>query len=912
MDWKRSSVPSAPLPPATLSPLPALPAPFPAAVPASRAERIAALGASAAPSPAPAPAAPLQALALARNASFEALGLTLPRNASNEALALVLARNASSTAPPPPPPQPLEALALTLARSASSTSSPIAAAAASPLRASAPLAEQLLEFVLGWAVISLGAYLGVLVRIGFSYYKGAGPTPSGFTVLFAELAGCFIMGVASEFQTTLTGPSASRLQKLAFVFVATGLCGSITTFSTWMLECAKLLLADLDVLTGAASSGERAAEYLASLWIGVSLPLAALVVGQHLAQALVARSAAGAALAAQVTAGPGATGGGFPPKPATAGARIVACCSAVPEWAAVALILLTYILATAAVVASPLAFGWPAIAWATLLGAPGAFLRFQLSPLNRGEPLLLLPAHLNAFLGACADGGNFPVGTFLANILGCLVQAITVLAAKFLVSFHNEAAQAQLYAMAFGFCGCFTTLSTFALELARLPRGAAYGYALVSNIVAQVIYFGLLAALGVTLASAVKRSEATDLPHMDICSTFPALCTQLLDHVGCALPHRVAVGCSVGGGSGSGLQNFNGTCSCGGLEMGAYLRDALVDAQTAASASAALVAVWPTELDGSGGSDATQSVDICSSYSVLCANVLSRLDCAMPGKVSGCAPRQGLTTFSGRCTCGAVDVSDRVSGLLVGQLLARRYDLLALSGGVPGAGGFLGAPLGAPFPLDLCASATQACEAFLDHALCPMGQRGPISGCSSGEAFDYATFVSGCGCFGNAALAGSAGAAIEGAVLDAIAAPQVAPRVSVLQHQAAGGGGNATLVIDACASYDSVCRWLLDSIGCPLALRPSQGVCSGPPAPGAGPPPPGAALPPDSWAGGGGSCSCGQLLSLPGKVRDLVLDTALSADLASVVFVPPLAGAFELMASSNPFAPLLLPNADAQ
>ena len=772
------------------------------------------------------------------------------------------------------------------------------AAAAGPPPA-APLAlSALADALLSLCAVALGAFAGVGVRVGFSYYDGRGLTTGGFTVLFAENVGCFVMGVASEFQARLTGAGSTRVEKLLYLFVTTGLCGSITTFSTWMLECSKLFVSGFDSLfpvvpvapEDSPSTGELVGEYLVALWIGTSLPTAALVLGQHCAQAA---AEAYAARAGGADAGTDADGD-------SRGRRgRGGCCGCVrdallalwrlPEAAALALLVGAFAVATTALAAVAALSEYPAVAVAMLMGVPGAYLRFQLAPLNKATPLLLLPRRANDFLVSRADGGNFPIGTFVANMIGCLAQCGAVVAAKFVVSFHDKEAQALLYAVSVGFCGCLTTLSTFALELVRLPRASAYRYACLSNGVAQVLYTLLFGALGIVLAAGVARNEGTNLPKLDVCASFPTACGLMLDHVGCAAPHRIVQGCGPGGD----LDSFAGACACGGLDAGGALSGLLVQAQAGGTVGGLVAYQWPVAADGSGGNyDEVEAVDFVSSFEDLCLYVLQRLACPAASRTADASDaRRGLSAYAGRCACGAVDLAPRVEALITRFLLTRRYDILPYAGN-----------LGAPAPVDVCAAAAALCGVFLDRVLCPATER-TVAGCGAGSApFSYASFSAACTCFGNVPLL-DAGASVRGVLLQALTAPHVLPKVAVLNASTAAGSG--ALVVDACRSHDDVCAWLLGFIGCPAPLRRAGPVCSNLTA-GAGPAPPGAALPPDAWDASAGGCACGAL-ALEADVRNWLVSAASAEDLYGFTFTPPSTSAFQRMAEANPFDGLLPP-----
>jgi fluoride ion exporter CrcB/FEX len=105
----------------------------------------------------------------------------------------------------------------------------------------------------------------------------------------------------------------------------------------------------------------------------------------------------------------------------------------------------------------------------------GAITRWQLSRFNPTIP-------------------SFPLGTFLANILATLLYAITIIIqARPGVSIPLLPC-AVLYGLDEGFCGCLSTISTFAVELDTLIRRHAYFYASVSitvGILGMVLVVGI-------------------------------------------------------------------------------------------------------------------------------------------------------------------------------------------------------------------------------------------------------------------------------------------------------------------------------------------------------------------------------------------------------------------------------------
>ena len=95
-------------------------------------------------------------------------------------------------------------------------------------------------------------------------------------------------------------------------------------------------------------------------------------------------------------------------------------------------------------------------------------------------------------------GTTFPFGTLAVNLIGCfLIGFLAVLAEeKFLLG-----PAARVFLM-IGFCGAFTTFSTFMLETANLTKDGENLYAFL-NIALSVILGFLVFRLGVMLARVI-------------------------------------------------------------------------------------------------------------------------------------------------------------------------------------------------------------------------------------------------------------------------------------------------------------------------------------------------------------------------------------------------------------------------
>ncbi len=95
-------------------------------------------------------------------------------------------------------------------------------------------------------------------------------------------------------------------------------------------------------------------------------------------------------------------------------------------------------------------------------------------------------------LGRAVQGAlhlEFPTGTFVVNVVGCLV--IGVLARFFMNSQTEIPLRATLM---IGFCGGFTTFSSFSLETLGLMRGGEWGKAALYVVLSCLVCVGATAA----------------------------------------------------------------------------------------------------------------------------------------------------------------------------------------------------------------------------------------------------------------------------------------------------------------------------------------------------------------------------------------------------------------------------------
>jgi len=111
--------------------------------------------------------------------------------------------------------------------------------------------------------ISLGASLGALLRwwLGSRFNSSFPPIPPG--TLIANLVGAYVIGLAVAFFATY-----SSLAPEWRLFVITGFCGGLTTFSTFSAELVDLLQQE-QPLWAVAAAGAHLAGSLALTFAGI-------------------------------------------------------------------------------------------------------------------------------------------------------------------------------------------------------------------------------------------------------------------------------------------------------------------------------------------------------------------------------------------------------------------------------------------------------------------------------------------------------------------------------------------------------------------------------------------------------------------------------------------------------------------
>ncbi|RAH41197.1 FluC/FEX family fluoride channel [Aspergillus brunneoviolaceus CBS 621.78] len=331
------------------------------------------------------------------------------------------------------------------------------------------------------------SFLGTLLRMvieSLTFYPGA---PVNTSVLWANVGGCFIMGFLSEDQGLFRfkevdiqveheddGQRRARLTAHKktiplYIGLTTGFCGSLTSFSTFIRDLFLALSNGLSVPVGpysdvslfaaaqdvpkAPNGGFSFMAIIAVLLLEVGLSTFSIKLGAHTAVFVSSWT---------------------PRLPQWWLERIVNPCMiplATLSW--IALICLVALLPRYAL--DPTL--WSAEIWrgpvvfALVFSPVGCLARFFLS------------LKLNSRVAA------FPLGTFAANITGTAVLGMAYCLQHSSISAATLGGGSVtgcqvLQGIMDGFCGCLTTVSTWALELIDLRPQHAYVYGVISVVVA--------------------------------------------------------------------------------------------------------------------------------------------------------------------------------------------------------------------------------------------------------------------------------------------------------------------------------------------------------------------------------------------------------------------------------------------
>ncbi|KAH7144492.1 CrcB-like protein-domain-containing protein [Dactylonectria estremocensis] len=321
----------------------------------------------------------------------------------------------------------------------------------------------------------LFAILGTLARLGLTVLTWYPGTPVSFNTLWSNVAGSLVMGFLAEDRMLFryewgtpvyhqaierakqkardeengSAPSmvdltAAKKAHLAakktipmYIGLATGFCGSFTTFSGFIKDVFLALSNELKTPDVAGSPPGRNGGYsfmamLAVIITTISLSIAGLFVGVQLAVALERITPSVPFRVARKFVDPLAVFLGF------------GC------W--LGAILLSIF---------PPHDSWRGQATFSLVFAPlGCLARFHLS------------LHLNGMVA------KFPMGTFVANVLGTVLLGMAWDIAH--VPIGGVVGCQVLQGIEDGFCGCLTTISTWVSELSSMRRRSAWVYGTVS------------------------------------------------------------------------------------------------------------------------------------------------------------------------------------------------------------------------------------------------------------------------------------------------------------------------------------------------------------------------------------------------------------------------------------------------
>nr|XP_031860686.1 uncharacterized protein CI109_003729 [Kwoniella shandongensis]KAA5527758.1 hypothetical protein CI109_003729 [Kwoniella shandongensis] len=328
-----------------------------------------------------------------------------------------------------------------------------------------PPKEEVTKLRLGahYAGLVLASMIGCLIRLGLeglAEYDGK----IIFALAWSQGVGSGIMGLALARKNEIIG-----IYPPIYTFLTTGIAGSVTTFSSWMLE-GYLAFSNFDNYNrkGLHDTVDGVAYSLSTMGIAI----ASLHFGEHLASVLPPLPRSWQRRDASHSQGeektlPTTTSATTPSSTSSSrdndSTRLPSSSIGLRTFTRTATPLLDLIFISTAFLAyllililyyfAPSHSQWRhPVLFPLLLSPPGAILRFFLARLNVHKRNI----------------DRFPLGTFLANMIATLLISGSYAAQRRPSASGPAGGNVRcnaLYAIQHGFCGCLSTVSTFVVEV---------------------------------------------------------------------------------------------------------------------------------------------------------------------------------------------------------------------------------------------------------------------------------------------------------------------------------------------------------------------------------------------------------------------------------------------------------------